>query len=59
MPSGKTTHEVSLKVYPQAHHGFDFEGLDADREGHRLLYNQAAANDAIEQVRKFFEKHLK
>jgi len=59
MPSGKTTPEIILKVYPQAYHGFDHEGLDAHKEGHRLLYNPAAANDAIEQVRKFFTKHLK
>jgi len=58
MPSGKTTHEIILKVYPQAYHGFDFE-VDTSKEGHRLLYNQAAANDAIEQVRNFLAKYLK
>lgn len=59
MPSGNTTPEIILKVYPQAYHAFDLEGLDTYREGHRLLYNQAAANDAIEQVREFLAKHLK
>lgn len=59
MPSGKTTPEITLKVYPQAYHSFDFEGLDTYREGHRLLYNPTAANDAIEQVRIFFAKHHK
>ena len=51
MPSGKTTPEIILKVYPQAHHNFDFEG--------KGTHNPAAADDAIEQVRKFFAKHLK
>jgi len=59
MPSGNTTLEIILKVYPQAYHAFDLEGLDTYKEGHRLLYNQAAANDAIEKVREFFAKHLK
>jgi dienelactone hydrolase len=59
MPPGKTTPEVILKVYPQVHHGFDREGVDIQSGGKTLLYNAAAANDAIEQVRIFFTKHLK
>lgn len=59
MPSGKTTHEVTLKIYPQAYHCFDFEGIDLFKEGHRLLYNPEAANDAIEQVKQFLAKYLK
>ena len=42
MPSGKTTPEVILKIYPQAHHGFATVG--------HPNYNPAATNDAIEQV---------
>lgn len=59
MPSGKTAHEIILKVYPQAYHCFDFEGVDTQSEGHKLLYNPEAAKDAIEQVRRFFTKHFK
>lgn len=51
MPSGKTTPEIILKMYPQAQHGFDLEGSQN--------YNPAATNDAIEQVKNFFVKHLR
>ncbi len=59
MPSGKSDHEVSLKIYPEASHGFDFEGIDLTVEGHRLLYDPIAASDAIDRVKKFLAKHLK
>jgi dienelactone hydrolase len=59
MPSGKTTHEVALKIYPQATHSFDLEGIDTSKEGHQILYNPEAANDAIEQVKQFLAKYLK
>jgi dienelactone hydrolase len=59
MPSGKTTHEVTLKIYPEAYHSFDFEGADEYKEGHRILYNPEAANDAIEQVKQFLAKYVK
>jgi len=55
-------HEVILKTYPGAHHGFDFEGLNivAARHdgGHRMRNNPAAA-DTIIEVGTFFAKHLK
>lgn len=59
MPSGKTTHEMILKVYPQAYHCFDFEGIDTSKEGHRLLYNPMAANDAVEDVKNFLTRYVK
>lgn len=59
MPSGKTTHETILKVYPKTYHCFDFEGIDSTEQGHRLLYNPAAADNAIEQVKKFLGKYAK
>jgi dienelactone hydrolase len=59
MPSGKTTHEAALKIYPQAYHCFDFEGIDTSKNGHRLLYNPEAAKDAIEQVRNSLAQYLK
>jgi dienelactone hydrolase len=59
MRSGQTEPEVVLKVYPDSHHGFDAEGADLYIAGHRILYNPAAANDAIIQVKEFLTKHLK
>jgi len=54
----KTTNEVNLKVYPNAHHGFDFEGVDIEVEGHKIKYDPAAAEDSIAQVKSFLSKHL-
>lgn len=59
IPSEKAPHEVTLKVYPGAYHFFDGEGVNANYMGHRLLYDPAAAADAIVQVRTFLSKHLK
>jgi dienelactone hydrolase len=59
MPSGKTTRETTLKVYPHAYHGFDFEGMDSSKEGHRLRYDPAATADAVEQVKNFLAKYAK
>jgi dienelactone hydrolase len=58
----QTGHEVILKIYPDAYHGFDGEGLDmvaaGHDGGHRILYNPAAAADANIRVREFLAKHL-
>lgn len=59
MPKGKAAHEIILKVYPGAYHGFDFEGADWVRLGHRVLYNPEALADSIVQVKEFLAKHLK
>jgi len=59
IPSGKTHHEVILKVYPGAYHCFDVEGVDTNYMGHRVQYDPAAAADAIAQIRMFLTKHLK
>ena len=59
MRSGQTGPEVILKIYPDAYHDFDSEGLDGYLLGHRLLYNPAALDDAIVQVKEFLAKHLK
>lgn len=60
MPIEKTPNEVILKIYPGAHHCFDWEGVDlVTPEGHRMLYNREALADSIVQVREFLTKHLK
>ena len=59
MPSEKMTPEIILKIYPEATHCFDFEGIDLTKEGHRLIYNPEAAKDAIERVRTFLATYFK
>ena len=59
MPSEPTDHEVDLKVYSEAYHDFDWEGMDEDYLRHRLLYDPIATQDAIIQVKNFLAKHLK
>ena len=56
--AGDTQHEVILKVYPGAYHLFDYEGMNETDDGHRLLYDKAAAADAIIQVKNFLSKHM-
>jgi dienelactone hydrolase len=59
MPPAQIGHEVILKIYPDSYHGFDAEGVDFVIAGHRIRYNQAAAADAILQVKTFLTKYLK
>jgi dienelactone hydrolase len=59
MPSGKAAKEIALKVYPRAHHAFDYGGIDTKVMGHRLLYNPEALADSIVQVREFLGQYLK
>jgi len=56
---GRSEHEVILKIYPGAYMAFDLEGVDTTIHGHRLLYNPAAAADAVEQIRNFLAKYVK
>ncbi|MGZ3525339.1 MAG: dienelactone hydrolase family protein [Thermodesulfobacteriota bacterium] len=59
MPQKKTRHEVILKVYSSAYHGFDVEEVKTKYMDHRIEYNQAAAADSIVQVKAFLAKHMK
>jgi dienelactone hydrolase len=59
IPSGKTLHEIILKIYPGAYHCFDGEGVNENYRGHRLQYNPSAAADAVVRVKTFLAKHLK
>jgi dienelactone hydrolase len=60
MPTGKTAHEVILKVYPGVYHTFDAEGVDTtSATGVRFKYDPTAAADAIVRVKEFLAKHVK
>jgi dienelactone hydrolase len=50
--------ELSLKIYPNAHHSFDMEGVDFESFGHRYRYDPQAAADAIEKTKDFLQKHI-
>ncbi len=51
-------YEFTLKVYPNASHAFDFEGLKEDSFGHHAEYDPDAASDAISQTRNFLSRYL-
>jgi dienelactone hydrolase len=56
---GRGDHEIIKKIYPGAYTCFDLEGVDTTSDGHRLLYDPAAAADAAEQVKNFLAKSIK
>lgn len=56
--AAKSEHEVVLKIYPEAYHVFDLEGIDEQLLGHIHRYNAEAANDAIMKAQQFLEKYL-
>ncbi len=51
---------VRLVVYPGAYHAFDAPGLQTPIQflGHRLEFNRAAADQAIDAVREFLQQHI-
>jgi dienelactone hydrolase len=51
--------EFVLKVYPNATHGYDVEGMNKDESGHRMEYNAEAAEDTNPQTRGFLAWYLK
>ena len=57
--SNKSQFEIELKIYENADHCFDWEGLDMVYQGHSLKYNPVAAKDAVSQVQNFLAKYLK
>jgi dienelactone hydrolase len=48
---------IKLIVYPGAYHAFDLPSLEASKEllGHRLEYNQAAADQSAVALREFLD----
>jgi dienelactone hydrolase len=57
-PGDRST--VELVIYPDAYHSFDAAGLPSGFRylGHRIQYNDAATQDAINRVHSFFERTL-
>ena len=51
--------EITLKIYENATHAFDYEGVDTAAQGHVLKYNPEATKDAVSQVQNFLSKYLK
>ena len=54
----KGDYEVDLKIYPEAYHWFDLDGIDQQLLGHTLRYNANAANDAVMKVQQFLGQVL-
>jgi dienelactone hydrolase len=52
-------YEFKMKIYPNAHHAFDIEGINKDVYGMHVEYNPEATTDAIIQTRDFLAKYLK
>ncbi len=54
----RSDYEVDLKIYPEAYHWFDLEGIDQQMLGHTLRYNAYAASDAVMKVQQFLGQYL-
>ena len=51
-------HEITLKVFPGAHHVFDQPGMDMVEVGKINRYHPEAAELAIEMIREHFDERL-
>lgn len=54
----QSDHELTYKVYPGAHHAFDFPGLDRRFQGRVLRHDPQAEADAVKRIRAFLERYL-
>jgi dienelactone hydrolase len=57
----RTQYELSLIIYPNAYHFFDYETLKAGGEnspGHHIEYDPEATSDAITRTKDFLAKYL-
>lgn len=50
--------EVTLRVFPDAHHIFDIEGMDGEAHGLAYQYHSEAASEAETLAREFLTEHL-
>jgi dienelactone hydrolase len=57
--SNKSPFDIEVKIYENATHCFDWEGMDKVYMGHTLKYNPEAAGDAVARVQTFLVKYLK
>ena len=55
----ESQYEFTLKIYSNATHAFDFEGLNINENGHHVEYNPEATADAVIQTKEFLAKYLK
>ncbi len=51
-------HEITLKVFADAHHAFDHPGIDAIDAGYIIRSNPKAADQANQMSREFLEERL-
>ena len=54
----QSQHDITLKVFADAYHGFDLTGLDTVDGGYIVRYNAEAAAEASEMSREFLVKWL-
>lgn len=52
-------HAMRLKIYPDAHHGFDVDAPKRIVTGQTMAYHAVATRNAIDEVKKFFGEYLK
>jgi len=50
---------VAVVVYPDAHHGFDKEGVDRNRKGSIMRWDAATAHKSRQRVVEFFRNSLR
>jgi len=58
---GKTKYELSLKIYPNARHSFDYDTFPpggVDYQGHHYEYDPEATSNAVTQTRYFLAKYI-
>lgn len=51
-------HSVPVIFFEGAHHGFDKEGVNRNRRGRIMRWNEDAAHKSRDHVVRFFKKHL-
>jgi len=57
-PVGEPTDTFQIKVYSEAHHCFDWVGIDTEQQGHILKYHPRHAAEAFMEVKAFLHKNL-